>query len=67
MAVSNLLVIPIIPHCGLKEGIWSVECIYAPDSFPAQVSAYHDKNNLDIWPQIYDRKLFNQKAGSWDP
>jgi len=33
------------PFCALKEGIWSVECFYAPNSFPAQVSAYHDKNN----------------------
>jgi len=47
MAVSNLLVVPKISHCGLKEGIWSVKCFYAPNSFPAQVSVYHEKITPD--------------------
>ena len=46
------------PFCGLKEGIWSAEYLWAPNSFPAQVSAHWK------WWNVSPREANNQKENN---
>ena len=44
------------PFYGLKEGLWCVECLWAPKSFPAQVSAHLENKNIRPGRQLIPKR-----------
>ena len=51
-----MVVLVFRPNHGLKEGLWCVECLWAPKSFPAQVSAHLENKNIRPGRQLIPKR-----------